>query len=310
MSSSSQPRPPRGRHAAPDDTASGRSGFSRTGSGRHAAAPTGPPLSLRSELRRQTGRRRTLWAFALLLALPLVLVAAFAIGRSSGPATGTRLVDLATLGSANFTLFTLVAASEFLLLVLVALFAGDPVPSEASWSTLRYLLVAPVPRARLLTSKLVVAIATIAVALVALVVWSLLVGTVAYGTAPFTNPAGGVLEWRELLPRVAAATAYLFVTFLQVAAFAFWMGVRTDAPLAAVGGAVLVTIVTSILGQIEPLGDLRHGLPLYYQRAFLDLFTPAIDWTGMRHGALWSLLYAVVFTALAYRTFRRKDVLS
>ena len=106
MSSSSQPRPPRGRHAAPDDTASGRSGFSRTGSGRHAAAPTGPPLSLRSELRRQTGRRRTLWAFALLLALPLVLVAAFAIGRSSGPATGTRLVDLATLGSANFTLFT------------------------------------------------------------------------------------------------------------------------------------------------------------------------------------------------------------
>ena len=55
---------------------------------------------------------------------------------------------------------------------------------------------------------------------------------------------------------------------------------------------------------------LRHGLPLYYQRAFLDLFTPAFDWTSMRHGTLWSLLYAVVFTGLAYRHFRRKDVLS
>ena len=120
------------------------------------------PLAWHTELRRQVGRRRTVWSYGLLLALPPILVVAFWIGRrdSGGqPGTGAaRLVDLAQVGSANFTIFALFAAADFLLVVLAALFAGDTLPSEASWSSLRYLLAAPVPRARLLTSKLVVAV--------------------------------------------------------------------------------------------------------------------------------------------------------
>ena len=53
--------------------------------------------------------------------------------------------------------FTLFASTSFLLVVIVALFAGDTVPSEASWSSLRYLLAAPVRRERLLRQKLIVA---------------------------------------------------------------------------------------------------------------------------------------------------------
>ena len=74
--------------------------------------------------------------------------------------------------------------------------------------------------------------------------------------------------------------------------------------------AVLVAIISAILGQVEALGDLRNGLPLHYQRAWLDLLNPQVDWTAMRHGVLWSTLYAVLFVALAYLGFRRKDVLS
>lgn len=268
------------------------------------------PLSFGAELRRQLGRRRTVWGFVIMLALPLILVGAFALGRTSGPPGGTRLADLAQQGSANFAIFALSAASDFLLVVLAALFAGDAVPSEASWSTLRYLLVAPVPRGRLLVSKWAVALVSLAAALVSYLGWGLLVGGLAYGWEPFTNPAGGVLGWGELLPRLAIAAAYLFVSLLQVAGIAFVLGVRTDAPLGAVGIAVLVAIVSSILGQIESLGDLRNALPLHYQRAWLDLLTPAVDWTAMRHGVLWSLLYTVLTVGLAFGLFRRKDVLS
>ncbi len=269
------------------------------------------PLSWRAELGRQLGRRRTVWSFVLLGALPLVLVGGFAFGRSNpGPPAGARLADLAQLGAANFAMFAVFAAAEFLLVVLAALFAGDAVPSEASWATLRYLLVAPVPRARLLTSKLVIAFTTTAAAVVVLVAWSLLVGLVAYGSAPFTNPVGGVLGWDQLWPRLAVATAYLFVMLWQVAAIAFWLGTRTDAPLAAVGGAVLVTIISSILGQIESLGEWRNALPMHYNRAWLDLLNATVDWTSMRRGTLWSVAYAVLFLALAYRNFRRKDILS
>ena len=41
-------------------------------------------------------------------------------------------------------------STGFLLVVVVALFFGDTVASEASWSGLRYLLAAPIPRTRLL----------------------------------------------------------------------------------------------------------------------------------------------------------------
>ncbi len=275
------------------------------------SAPALRPLAWRAEVARQLGRRRTIWAFVLLMALPLVLVGAFAVGRSGPPSsTGSRLVDLAQAGAGNFAVFATSAAASFLLVVLTALFVGDSVPSEASWSTLRYLLLAPVPRARLLTSKLVVAMATTALAVALLVLWSLLVGGLAYGWAPFSNPAGGVLPWTTLLPRLVVAVAYLILLLAQVGAIAFWLGVRTDAPLAAVGGAVMVNIVASILGQIETLGDLRHGLPMFYDRAWLDLLSPQVDWTSMTRGAAWSTLYTILFLGLAYRTFRRKDILS
>jgi ABC-2 type transport system permease protein len=257
---------------------------------------------------RQVRRRRTLWSFALILALPVVLVIAFAIG-GGGP-SGNTVAGLAKVGAANFAIFAISASASFLLVVLTALFVGDAVPSEASWSTLRYLLVAPVPRARLLTSKLVVAVATSAIAVVLLSAWALLVGGVAYGWAPFTNPAGGILEWSEFLPRFALIVGYLVVYLLQVGGIAFWLSTRTDAPLAAVGGAVMVTIVSSILSQIETLGGWRNGLPMYYARSWFDALAPQIDWTGMRHGTLWSLLYTVVLVGLAYRHFRRKDILS
>jgi ABC-2 type transport system permease protein len=282
-----------------------------TGVTRSGKVP-GRPLSFGTELRRQLGRRRTFWAGVVLLGLPLVLVAAFALGRPTGPpaTAATRLSDLATAGGANFALFALSAAADFLLVVVAALLAGDPVPSEASWSTLRYLLAAPVPRGRLLRSTLAVALASLGVAVAAYLGWSILVGGVAYGWAPFTNPAGGVLGWGELAPRLACAAAYLFVSLWQVAALAFLLGVRTDAPLAAVGAAVLVAIVSAILGQVESLGELRNGLPLHYQRAWVDLLSPQVDWTAMRHGVLWSIAYTLLFLGLAHRVFARRDVLS
>lgn len=278
------------------------------------------PLSWRAEAARQLGRRRTKWVFGILLALPLIFVGAFALDSGSGGsndangpagASGARFVDIATSGSANFTVFALLVSGELLLYVLAALFAGDPVPAEASWSSLRYLLTAPVTRARLLASKLVVGYASVAVALVLLPAWSLVVGSVFYGTDAFTIPGGGSLSWGALLWRLAVAIAYLFVSVLPIGAISFWVGVGTDTPLAAVGGALIVFIVSGILDTIDALGKWRNALPGHYARAWLDLLTGSeVDWSDMRHGALWAILYAIIFLALGFRRFRRKDVLS
>ncbi|GMA21206.1 ABC transporter permease [Arsenicicoccus piscis] len=271
------------------------------------------PLSLRAETRRQLGRRRTLWIFGILLALPVIFVAAFALDSGRRP-NGTRMVDLATGGSANFTIFVLLVSAELLLAIVAALLAGDPVPAEASWASLRYLLTAPVTRARLLTSKLLVGVGSLVAAVLLLAGWSLLVGWVAYGSAGFLVPGGGSIPWSELWPRLLVIVGYLLVSALPVAAIAFWVGVRTDTPLAAVGGAVIVLIVSGILDSIDALGTWRDALLGHYSRAWMDLLAPgpldAVDWTDLRRGALWATLYTIVFVALGYRRFARKDILS
>lgn len=270
--------------------------------------PPKPPLRWRVELGRQIGRRRTAWAFGLLLALPLIFVGAFSLG--DGGSGGGRFVDLAQSGSANFAVFCIFAASDFLLVILAALFAGDAVPSEASWSSLRYLLIAPVSRVRLLTSKLVVALGETTVAALLLPAWALLVGGIAYGWSPFISPTGVGLDWGDFVPRIALAALVVAVTLVQVVGIALLIGVLSDAPLGAVGGAVLVTIVASILDTIEELGDLRHALPMHYSRAWTSALSPDIDWTPIQLATLWSLIYGVITIAAAYWWFRRKDILS
>jgi ABC-2 type transport system permease protein len=271
------------------------------------------PLSWRAEWGRQWGRRRTLVAFGLLLALPLILVVAFAFGDDDGNQRGgaaTRIFDLAQSGSANFSLVVVFLASELLLILVAALFCGDAVPSEASWSSLRYLLIAPVRRERLLTSKAVIGVGTTVLATALLPVWALLVGGIAYGWDPLTNPLGENLTWGQFLPRLALACAYIFVTLLPIAAIAFWLGVRSDAPLAAVGGAVLINILANILDQLDALDPYRNALPGHYNRAWQDALAIEPQWTDMIHGTLWSLVWAVAFTMLAYRRFRKVDILS
>lgn len=267
-------------------------------------------LPLRAEVRRQLGRRRTRLTFGFLLLLPLILVGAFALGDGGGSGRGASFVDLAQVGPANFTVFALFASTGFLLVVVVALFGGDAVPAEASWASLRYLLTAPVPRGRLLRVKLQVALLSSAAALVLLPVWCLVVGTVAYGTASFEGAGGDRLDWGQFWPRLALIVGYQLVSLLFVLALAFCVGVVTDAPLGAVGAAVLVTIVSSILDSIDALGDLREALPTHAQFAWADALSEEIAWSGMATGALWSLAYTVVLLGAAFYLFSRKDVLS
>ncbi|MBC3761064.1 ABC transporter permease [Quadrisphaera oryzae] len=265
-------------------------------------------LPLRVEVARQLSRRRTRWVGVLVVALPLLLVGAFALGSDDGG--GTSFVDLATSSAVNFAVFALLAASGFLFVVLVALFAGDTVAAEASWSSLRYLLAAPVGRRRLLAVKAVVASASATLGIVAFILVCLAVGAVAYGWGPLTSPLGDALGAWEALGRLGLATAYVVVQLSWVGALAFWLGTRTDAPLGAVGGAVLANILSAILASITALGDLRTWLPTYDAGAWTALLQPGVVWDDMVRGLATSLVLTVVFGVLAVVGFERKDITS
>ncbi|TLS43387.1 ABC transporter permease [Streptomyces montanus] len=272
----------------------------------------GRTLPLRVELVRQLKRRRTLVMGAVLAVLPFVLVVAFAIGGDPGDDPGDRLtlMDTATASGANFAAVNLFVSAGFLLVIPVALSFGDTIASEASWSSLRYLLAAPVPRARLLWSKLTVALGLSLAAMVLLPVVALAVGTVAYGWGPLQIPTGGALPTGTAAQRLLIVIAYIFVSQLVTAGLAFWLSTKTDAPLGAVGGAVGLTIVGNVLDAVTALGDWRHFLPAHWQFAWADAVQPRPEWGGMIQGTAVSVTYALVLFALAFRGFARKDIVS
>ncbi|MFE2986915.1 ABC transporter permease [Streptomyces sp. NPDC059262] len=268
-------------------------------------------LPLRVEAVRQLKRRRTLVMGAVLALLPFVLVVAFAIGGDPGARNGrVTLMDTATASGANFAATCLFVSAGFLLVIPVALFCGDTVASEAGWSSLRYLLAAPVPRARLLWSKLTVALALSLAAMVLLPVVALAVGTAAYGWGPLEIPTGGALPAGTATQRLLVVIAYIFVSQLVTAGLAFWLSTKTDAPLGAVGGAVGLTIVGNVLDAVTALGDWRDFLPAHWQFAWADAIQPRLEWGGMIQGTAVSVTYAVILFALAFRGFRRKDIVS
>jgi ABC-2 type transport system permease protein len=272
-------------------------------------------FSVATELRRQASRPRTRITLGLMVALPLILLAAFEFGGDgddddNGRGVFSSLVDVATAGGINFALFALVVSSSFLLVVVFALFFGDTIASEASWGSLRYLLAIPVPRARLLGVKLVVALANAALAMTLLVGTALVAGGLRYGWSPLRSTIADEIAQGAALGRLAAVAGYIAVTLLTVAALAFLLSVSTDAPLGAVGGAVVLQILSSILDQIEALGSLRNYLPTHYADAWIGLLSTPVQLDSVVRGVISALVYAVLFFGLAFWRFTRKDILS
>lgn len=251
-----------------------------------------------------------------MVALPLIILLAFEIGGGNGDGAGpgtaafSSIVDVATAGGLNFALFTLFVSSAFLIVVVVALFHGDTVAAEAGWGSLRYLLAIPVPRLRLLAVKLGVAAMMSVVAMATLLVTALVVGTLRYGWEPMRLSMAVEVAPLEGLARLAGMGGYILIVLMFVAGLAFLFSVLTDAPLGAVGGAVLIYILSSILDQITALGDLRVFLPTHYNQAYLGLLSSPIQWEAMFKGAFSALLWGVVMVTWAMTVFHRRDVTS
>jgi ABC-2 type transport system permease protein len=272
-------------------------------------------FSFRTEFRRQASRRRTQLALGFMVLLPLIILVAFQLnsdddGGNQRQGQFSSLVRLATAGGLNFGLFTIFVSASFLLIVVVALFCGDTVASEASWGSLRYLLAIPVPRGRLLAVKLAVALTYCGLALVLLLGTALAAGTARYGWHPLRSTLSGDLPAGEATLRLVGIVGYLAVSYLVVASLAFLLSVSTDAPLGAVGGAVLLQILSSILDQITALGAVRSFLPTHFADAWLGLLSSPTQLDNLTRGCVSALAYAVVFLGLAWWRFLRKDVVS
>jgi len=145
---------------------------------------------VRTEFTKATRRTRTLVIALLLIGLPtLISVAVKTHGRTRRGPDGEGLFRLAEQSGLLVPAAVLSVTSAFLLIVIAATFAGDSVAGDAAWGNLRYLLMRPVSRVRLLIAKAFVAGVLIWAATVLVALAGLVAGVVLFGSHPVRVPA-------------------------------------------------------------------------------------------------------------------------
>ena len=289
----------------------------------------------RTELTKAVRRTRTLVIALGLVGLPtLIVVAIHAHGNRhrGGGDEGIGLFRLAQQSGLLVPAAVLSVVSVFLLVVVAGTFAGDSVAGDAAWGNLRYLLMRPVPRGRLLVAKAMVAGLLIWAATVLVTLASLAGGVLLFGahavnlSGPVLNGSGALGGLPASLPttilrrvdasesliliHVGVATAYVAFGYTALLALGTLFSTLTDSAAGAIGATVGVYIVSEILDGISQLGQLRYGFPTHYLDAWQSMFTANQYSHDMIAGIVVQLAYLVVFGAIAVVWFRRKDIRS
>jgi ABC-2 type transport system permease protein len=278
---------------------------------------------LRTEFTKAARRTRTLVIALLLVGLPTLIVVAINARGNRGRRgdEGEGLFRLAQQSGYLVPAAVLSVMSGFLLVVIAGMFAGDSVAGDASWGNLRYLLMRPVPRGRLLVAKAIVAgvliwAATILVALAGLVAGLLIFGANSVHVPGLFSLAGGNvvggfdLGRNVLLLRIAIATGYVAFGFTALLALGTFFSTLTDTSASAIGATVGVYIVSEILDTITQLGTIRYAFPTHYVDAWEPMFSGNRYPHDMVTGVIVQLAYLVVFGGAALWWFRRKDIRS
>ena len=263
------------------------------------------------ELRKLLRRPRTWVSIALLAALPTIVAVFVSVkGVAPRPGTGPAFLSAILHNGALFPAAALAIVLPLFLPVAVAVVAGDAIAGEAQSGMLRYLVVRPVSRTRLLVAKLVATVAYTMLAVVVVAVVAYFVGTHLFGSAPLPTVSGTTLSTREATLRTVLAVLYVGWSMLGVAAVALFLSTLTDSPLAAALGAIALLVTSGVLVTLDAASSVQPYLPTRYWLAFVDLFRSPVLWRDIVRGTLLQGVYVLVFLAAAWANLATKDVKS
>ena len=264
-----------------------------------------------SELRVMFTRRRT-WAMLAAIALiPILLAIAVALSSEQlAPGEGPPFLDRVTQNGL-FTGFTatLLALPLFLPLT-IAVVAGDTIAGEASLGTLRYLLIAPVGRLRLLVVKYLGTVVFALAGTFTLMIFGGIIGAILFPVGPVTLLSGDQISLMESFGRMALVALYITISMTGMLALGLFISTLTTVPVGAMAATVVLAGVSQILDNLPQLSWLHEWLFTHYWLDFADLLRQPIELGSMFSNALLQLGYIAVFGALAYSRFTTKDILS
>src|SRR5690606_2163765 len=134
------------------------------------------------------------------------------------------------------------------------------VAGEAAAGTLRYLLVVPVPRTRLLLVKAGAVLAFAVAAVAAIAVTGLVVGAVLFGVGDVTLLSGDTVPLAEGILRTLGVGGSVVLSLTGLVAVGLFLSTLTEVPVAAMASTVVVAIVSGVLDALPQLSAVHPWL--------------------------------------------------
>ncbi|MGC9379541.1 ABC transporter permease [Streptomyces sp. MH13] len=274
---------------------------------------------LRSEVLITFRRWRTLALLGVLAAVPVLVGIAVKIetsdgasfgGGGGGGGAGPAFISQIS-NNGLFLVFTALAATlPFFLPMAVGVVAGDAIAGEASAGTLRYLLVAPAGRTRLLLAKYATVIAFCVAATLVVAVSALAVGALLFPVGDLTTISGTRITYLEGLGRALLIALVVAASLVGVAALGLFVSTLTSSGIAAMATTVGLLITIQILDQIPQLDALHPYFFSHHWLSFADLMREPVYWDDLVKNLGLQALYAAVFGSAAWARFTAKDITS
>lgn len=266
---------------------------------------------LRNELVTTLRRWRTIALLGVLAAVPVLVGIAVKIetsdgggGGGGGPAFVSQITN-----NGLFLVFTALAATlPFFLPMAIGVIAGDAIAGEANAGTLRYLLVAPAGRTRLLLTKYATTLAFCVVATLVVAVSALIVGSLLFPLGELTTISGTRISFGEGLGRAFLIALIVAASLIGIAALGLFVSTLTGSGIAAMATTVGLLITIQILDQIPQLHAIQPYFFSHYWLSFADLMRDPVYWDDLLRNLGLQGLYAAVFGTAAWARFTTKDI--
>jgi ABC-2 type transport system permease protein len=267
------------------------------------------------ELSKLFRRPRTWLTLVLLDALPTVVAILLATTHlGPRPGQGPAFLSAVLTNGSLFAVAALAIVLPLFLPIAVAVVAGETVAGEAQSGTLRYLLIRPIGRTKLLVAKLISVFAFVMAAVVLVAGTGFVVGRLLLGHQPLSaavsSVSGSQLTPAQIAFRTLLAVGYVGVSMLGVAAMALFLSTLTDSAQSATLGALAFLIGSSLLLTLDAATSLQPYLPTRYWLSFVDLFRDPMLLRNVERGIGLQAVYVAILLGAAWANFVTKDIKS
>ena len=269
---------------------------------------------LRSELGLIFRRWRNLLLLAVLIGIPVLLGIALRVsvprGGNGGDGLGATFLFQVAGNGVFLAFLALTIMLTLVLPLVVAVVAGDSLAGEASAGTLRYLLVVPAGRSRLLSVKYAAIVVFSLVSCLLAAASALIMGVALFPVGPVTLLSGTTVPLSEGLLRLLFVVLYVSAAMAMLGAIGLAISSLTEHPIAAIAAIMIIAVASEVADNVPQFAVVQPYLPTHGWLSFDSLLRTPIDTTGLTHGLLSIGIYIVLFCSIAWARFSNADITS